>query len=288
MVPVPQTDTGGRVENTKAIGSNLIATQSGTTTRGFGSIRFSETVGGVPLRVSGTFQIGGSDSIAGLPAGCTLPTPTSQGNCQQTLPFDFIGTSNVQLTIGGTTVPETLVIESPYWNPWGGPIYLASPDGAILIVATYTQGSIIWTGAQTGGTITGTLGGSPVSGYFSQTSLEYENLVAGTATDAGTIQFYTNVASLNSKGTYTGRDTIPGPGTDCTSITGLPMTCTETGFQSNGNFRAGALSGSYSTTWGIPAYQFSSTVNGQVSQNGNSQHQGQAWFNQLQSWFGRF
>ena len=257
------------IDNGATIQYNLVAYQSGVSTSGYASIHFSGSVGGTPVTVRGNFQIGGADMGAGLPAGCMTPAePTTP--CTQILPFDFIGTSNVQLTVGTTTQSETMVIESPYWNPFGGPIYLASIDGAITIVATYSQGTILWTGAQVGGYISGTLGSSPFSGTFSQTSTEYENLVTGTATDAGTFQYSTNIASLNSPGTWTGSDTIPTTGIDCTSITMLPMTCTETGFISTGHFRAGAMSGTYSTTWGIPAYQFTSTATGAVSQTAYS------------------
>ena len=254
----------------------LFATQSGVTTQGFASVHFTATVDGTPVSVSGNFQIGGADMGAGLPAGCTT-------TCQEILPFDFIGSSNVRFTMGTLTQSETLVVESPYWNPYGGPIYLVSTDNAIAIVATYTQGTILWNGAQTGGYITGTFDGSGVSGTFSQTSSEYENLVTGNAVDAGTIQFSTNVAALNARGFYTGTDTIPLAGSkDCSPLM-LPYTCTETGFQSNGNFRAGGMSGTYSTTWGVPAYLFSSTVLATVSQSG---HSGNSFWAFLQNFFG--
>jgi len=249
--------------NTGTIQYFLFATQSGVTTEGWASVHFSATVGGTPVSVSGSFQIGGADMGAGLPAGCTT-------TCQEILPFDFMGSSNVHFTMGPTTQSETLVVESPYWNPYGGPIYLVSPDQQIAIAATYTQGSILWSGAQTGGAITGTFNGYPVSGTFTQTSSEYENLVTGTAADAGTIQFSTNVPALNARGFYTGTDTTPQAGSKDCSQAMLPYTCTETGFQSNGNFRAGGMSGTYSTSWGVPAYLFSSTVLATVSQSGHS------------------
>jgi len=285
---------------------NLVATQSGVTTKGFGYIHLSENVGGVPVSLKGTFQIGGADMGAGLPAGCGMPP--SYSPCSQILPFDFIGSSNIQVTIGTNTQSQTLIVESPYWNPFGGPIYLVSADGnplslpptppSIVIVATYNEGNIEWVGAQTGGYISGTLGTSSFSGTFSQTSTENENLVTGIASDSGTIQFSTTLAALNTRGTFTGSDTIPPLGSaplfgawDCsgpqaTGGDGIPGTCALTGFISSGNFRAGGVSGSYLTTWGAPAYQFSSIVSGSLNHNGNSHQQG--WFSQLQSWFGRF
>ena len=94
----------------------LFATQSGVTTEGFANVHFTATVGGTHVSVSGSFQINGADMGAGLPANCS----TAAGNCQEILPFDFIGTSNVQFTIGTQTQSETLIVESPYWNPFGG------------------------------------------------------------------------------------------------------------------------------------------------------------------------
>jgi hypothetical protein len=255
----------------------LFAIQSGMTTQGFANVHFSATVGGTPVSVSGSFQINGADMGAGLPAGCTT-------TCQEILPFDFIGSSNVQLTMGGTQSSETLLVESPYWNPYGGPIYLMSPDMAIIIVATYTQGTILWNGAQTGGAITGTFAGNQVSGTFTQTSSEYENLVTGTAVDAGTIQFNTNVPALNAKGFYTGTDTIPQAGSIDCSPASLPYTCTETGFQSDGHFRASGMSGTYSTTWGVPAYLFSSTILATVAQ---PVHSGSSIWSFFQNFFER-
>ncbi len=253
--------------NTGSIRFSVFANQNGMNTNGFGNIQFSGTVSGMQVSVTGTFGINGEDMGAGLPANCTT-------TCTEVLPFDFIGSSNVRMTMGGQSVPETLVVESPYWNPYGGPIYLVSPDSAIVIVATYTQATILWTGAQTGGYISGTLGSNPVSGTFSQTSIENENLVTGTATDTGTIQFNTNIASLNSRGTYSGSDYIPSAGSsDCSPAT-LPYTCTLTGFQSNGNFRAPGMSGTYSTSWGVPAYGFTSTVSATVGQTGSTGNHG--------------
>ena len=65
----------------------LFATQSGVTTEGFANVHFTATVGGTHVSVSGSFQINGADMGAGLPANCS----TAAGNCQEILPFDFIG-----------------------------------------------------------------------------------------------------------------------------------------------------------------------------------------------------
>jgi hypothetical protein len=242
----------------------FIATQNGLNTRGSANIRLTATTTtGTPVSVSGYFTISSMVPAAELPVGCS-------SNCQSALPFFFIATSqNVQITVGTSTqtVPETLQIESPYFNPWGAPIVLASADNSIIIAATYNQGSILWAGTTVGGELIGTLGKTQASGQFNMTSGELENLVTGNALDAGTITFSSMTpSSLDSKGLYAGSSTIPTTGTsDCSAITGIPGTCTETGFQSIGKFTMNGISGSYSTTWGVPALGFSSSVSATVS-----------------------
>jgi len=225
---------------------------------------------------------------AELPVGCTTA-------CTSALPFFFIGTSNVQVTMAGTTqtVPETMQIESPYFNPFGAPIVLASADNAIVIAATYTRGTIAWTGTQFAGQIVGLLGTTQVSGVFNMTSSEHENLVTGTANDKGTMSFNSMTpSSLSVKGTYTGSSTIPTTNTsDCSFLTGIPGTCTETGFQSTGKFwmsqssptasdhesghssgsngNSQSISGSYSGTWGVPALGCLTSITATVSQTSN-------------------
>jgi hypothetical protein len=176
------------------------------------------------------------------------------------------------MTVAGSTqtVPETMQIESPYFNPFGAPIVLASMDNSIVIAATYTSGNIIWAGTKVGGATFGTLGSTQTSGAFNMTSSEFENLVTGRSMDAGTISFSSMTSSsLDAKGFYVGTSTIPTTGSsDCSASTGIPGTCTETGFQSIGTFTMSGISGSYNTTWGVPALGFSSTVSATVSQHG--------------------
>jgi len=247
----------------------LFATQSGLTTNGYASLSFTgTTTGGAAVSVSGRFSVSSIVPAAELPYGCTT-------TCNSALPFFFVGTSsNAQMTIAGSTqtVTETLSIESPYFNPWGAPIVLASADNSIVIAATYTQGSILWAGTKVGGAMFGTFGNSAASGTFNMTSGEYENLVKGTTFDAGTISFSSmNPSSLNARGFYTGSSTIPTTGTyDCSASTGIPGTCTETGFQSGGQFTMNGMSGGYNTSWGVPAMGFSSSVNATIGQSWTS------------------
>ena len=251
---------------------NFYATQNGLNTNGYATLTFSGmTAGGVAVSVSGSFTINSVVAAAELPYGCTT-------TCNSELPIFFMATSpSVQVTVAGATqtVPEALSIESPYFNPWGAPIVLASADNSIVIAATYTQGSILWMGTKVGGAIVGTLGTSTASGTFNMTSAEYEDLVKGIAFDAGTISLSAMTpSSLNSRGFYTGSSTIPTTGTsDCSALTGIPGTCTMTGFQSTGHFNMNGMSGSYSTSWGVPALGFSSSITATVGQSWNSGNQ---------------
>ena len=271
---------------------SINADQTGLNTKGSGNfVLTGKTIDGMSVSVIAQIIINSSVAAAAFPTGCSA-------DCTSELPFFFLGTSNVQVTVAGTTqmLPETMQIESPYFNPFGAPIVLASTDNAIVIAATYTQGTILWTGTQVAGVMTGTLDSTPVSGQFSTNSGEYENLVAGTARDYGTISFTSMTpSSLNAKGFFIGGSTIPTNNTsDCSVLTGIPGTCTETGFQSNGQFimssnqtglnsgdqvhsndqgrhsaatpqQNSRISGSYSTTWGVPALDFSSSIAATVS-----------------------
>ncbi len=242
---------------------SMKATVSGLNTQGSGSFKFvGVTTSNTRFSVSGSISIGSMIPAAQFPAGCTT-------DCQSALPFFFIGTSNVAVSIPGSsqTLPEVMQIESPYFNPFGAPIVIASADNAIVIAATYTKGSIAWSGTNVVGAINGTLGTTPVSGTFSMTSGENENMVTGTATDSGIIAFSSMTpSSLNVQGSYSGSSTIPLTGSyDCSAATGIPGTCTETGFLSTGTFSMKSASGTYSTTWGIPALGFTSSISATVS-----------------------
>lgn len=246
---------------------NLVATQTGLRTQGYASINLVGTTGGVPITMRGIFNV-----VTSVP-GAVI------GNSE--VPFYFVtDTSNVQVTIAGhtETIPESINIENPYFNPSGGPIVIGSNDGYIGIVATYDQGSILWIGSQVTGQLVGTLGTTHVSGTATLNSGELENLVTGQAIDAGTISFTgMTPSSLNANGLYSGRSTIPppGPNSDCSSYTtGIEGTCTITGFMSTGTFTAGPISGSYSTTWGAPAVTFTTSITATVTQVSNSGHYG--------------
>jgi hypothetical protein len=194
-----------------------------------------------------------------------------------------------------------MLFESAYLNPFGNPIVFGTADNfaTLMVVTPYTHANIFWTQVSVSGSITGTLGSSNiVSGQFSESSNEFENLVTGTAQDSGTMTFSNvvnasgPVTSLDVTGTYKGSSTIPttsqyacmtsaGPSlcsnSDCTSSLGLgpfeAMTglsvCTNTGFESQGSFnlhgQASYVSGSYSSAWSVPAFAFGGMASGSVS-----------------------
>jgi hypothetical protein len=272
---------------------SMTISQNGLNTQGTGSFQLtgrtvsvSADQGGRRVNVSGQIGFGGIVPAAVLPLGCTT-------TCTSALPFFFLGASNVQVKIGhGSTqiIPETMQVESPYFNPFGAPIVLASADKAVVIVATYTQGTIVWKGTQLSGQVKGLVDTTLTYGMFDMTSEESENLVTGTAIDSGTISFSSMTpSSLNAKGTHTGSSTIPTTNTsDCSAFTGIPGTCAHTGFQSTGTFSMSltlysggdrqygpndgsyvsspSISGSYSGTWSNPALGFSSTISATVMQ----------------------
>jgi len=160
--------------------------------------------------------------------------------------------------------------ESAFLNPFGGPIFISSQGGEIFLIATYTSARVIWTGIQLGGSATGSLAGSPVSGGFAMGVSAVEDLKSGSELEVGSIALVgMSPPSLNAAGHFIGRSTIP-PGTACPTPPPPyqpfpPGTCQLTGFSSNGLFSmqsstGGSIVGSYSTIWTAPAVAFTSTV----------------------------
>lgn len=237
----------------------------GLSTSGTASIVLKGTSGkgAHSVAVDSTIAIDTSAGDSGIPYGCTTA-------CNSMLPMFFVGAAATAVTIdgspGATPSPPTFELESPYFNPWGAPIVLASQDSSVVIVTTYTAGTITWQGTQSGGSVGGTLGGSAVTGNLLMVSNETENLVTGIATDTGTMALSgMSAAPLDVQGSYSGTSTIPTNGTsDCSSVTtGIPGTCTETGFQSKGSASLASsqvtLTGNYYTGWSVPALGFTST-----------------------------
>jgi len=133
-----------------------------------------------------------------------------------------------------------------------------------------------------GTVVTGSVGTASVSGAFSQRAPAYEDLVAGTEVDSGKFSLFGMTPSyLNSKGNYAGTSTIPDPGvpfgsTNCgpdlvPTIFPFAAAPLNTGLDSTGTFSLSApdvkITGSYATTWFVPALGFTATVTGTVMQS---------------------
>jgi hypothetical protein len=213
--------------------------------------------------------------VSAIPAVC-FPSYSVTGTCASgdtsEIPAYFLASGTVRVHETGeavTTTPISLVIEDAALNPFGAPIVISSVDGTFLVVATYDHARTVWEGVQTGGTLTGTLGSTQVSGSFVQIIHTDENYVAGTATDSGQISLVgMSPASLDSNGQFHGTSTIPTTGEiDCSPPT-LPGTCTETGYASIGTFNvdpAGLrVSGNYNVQWPAPSITFGGTITAQV------------------------
>jgi hypothetical protein len=210
-----------------------------------------------------------------IPAVC-FPSYTS-GACATSdtseIPAYFVAFGYVRIQTGNNFSPKypiALEIEDAALNPFGGPIVIASTDGSLLIVATYSHADTVWNGVQTAGILSGTLGSTAVSGGFTQMIHTEENYVTGTASDHGQISLVQMTpATLDANGRFSGTSTIPTTGTVDCSPPGLPGTCTETGYTSTGTFKmdpAGlTVSGSYAVQWPAPSVVFGGNITAKTS-----------------------
>ncbi len=206
--------------------------------------------------------IDGTVPAVGLPIGCTFGV-----DCTSAIPALFSGGGSAIVTTGHVSIPFPIhmTLESPYLNPFGGPIFISSDAGEVFVIATYSQARIVWTDILVGGLVSGTLSGSPVSGSFGMVVSSTEDLRAGYELDHGSIGFLAmSPATLNALGTFSGRSTIP-PGDPCPAALGFPAgTCTITGLLSSGVFSQstalGTIMGKYDTTWSAPAVAFGGVV----------------------------
>ncbi|HEV2138448.1 MAG TPA: hypothetical protein VGR53_06370 [Nitrososphaerales archaeon] len=261
---------------------------------------------GAHVQIDGSAPIGDMMPAEFFPFTCTNPDGTPTPSCTSGIPGMFIGmaTINTQTCQGDsqsegdgqsqgqgdqstyvsdnsddegdsnncqTSPPANLsmVFESAFLNPFGGPIFMApiAPgDESLVIVASYDRARVTWDGIQMGGSIVGTLSGTPVAGMFSQVVSAAEDLKAGHESERGTITFaQMSNPLLNADGRFSGESTIP-QGSDCSSLPGfLPGTCQITGFHSDGHFSqknalGNRIRGDYSVEWTAPAVAFTSTV----------------------------
>ena len=250
---------------------SMVAQVSGESVSGVSTLTLhGTTIDGYNVSVSSQETIGGAVPAAEFPLGCT-----SGVNCASEIPAMFLGESQVQVTIGSNTQSLVLpiAIESGYMSPFGGPTVIASSDGEINLVATYNIGMIFWNNAQLAGVVQGMSGSNPVSGNFAMGVSSFENLVAGTEFDYGSITFSgMSQSNLNMVGYFHGQSTIPTIGAEsCAAQMGTPDgTCSMTGLTSSGSvsFYHNGMSGTYLTQWATPAVAFES----QVSISGTSSY----------------
>jgi hypothetical protein len=238
------------------------------------SVRGLTTSGSGHITIPASAYSGGhgaivvSVQISAEAAAAVFPLDSSGNNCVTSctseIPLVFEGTATISNQGQSITAPVT--VESPYWNPFGGPIFIATSDGSLYLVVTYNSASVVWMGVVQQGLIQGTYGTSVVTGNYQTTSTSYENLVTGTETDAGIMVFAgMSIPSLNVVGGFAGKTTIPSDnpvGTngsfDCAPYLLLPEgTCTATGASSAGSFllfgHGTVIKGSYSSTWSVPS-----------------------------------
>jgi len=214
----------------------------------------------------------------------TVTSPTSYSNCDpktqkcnSEIPLFFTGIASVQSKAGSSPVQIPIAIESPYWNPFGGPIVITSLDSttspSIFLVVSYSSATIYWAGVQLQGEVAGALGTGSVSGYYSQTVSSWENLVSASESDWGSITFAgMSNPILNANGRLLGHTTFSLAGSfDCAPEFGLPEgTCTATGATSDGSFwmiggQDSFISGTYHTVWSVPSLFTFTTVMGAVT-----------------------
>jgi hypothetical protein len=261
-----------------ALTYSLTADVNGLTASGKFTLSLSGTSDGssVTLRVHTT--ISGAVPAICFPSYTVPTTGTCASGDMSEIPAYFLANGYVRVHTGSdpsTKTPISLMIEDAALNPFGGPIVISSMDSSptspptFLVVGTYDHARTVWQGVQTGGTLTGMFGSTPVSGSFVQTIHTQEDYVTGTATDSGQISLMgMNPTSLNANGKFHGTSTIPTTGTKDCSPLGLPGTCTETGYASTGTFSMDPsgvqVTGNYNVLWPAPSVVFNGTITGKV------------------------
>jgi len=232
----------GQVLNltTTRLSYKVDAEEAGLKVTGDASISLSgQTTSGQNVSIRGSMSLSKGTPVPAesFPVGCST-------NCTSDIVAFYTGTAHLDFWVGNAHkqawVP--LSFESAFLNPFGKPIIIASLDNGttLTVVTTYTSANIRWAGVLIKGTLSGTLNGAPVTGQFGSTAnAKDENLLAGTETESGAMVFSgMSVPSLDVSGTYNGTSIIPTTGTiDCSALTGIPGTCTETGFASRGPSR---------------------------------------------------
>jgi hypothetical protein len=293
--PQAYAQSGGTLLFASVLGEPINSSTAVFTESSSASMSGLATGGSATFSLSGVMLNGSSFSIGGpigiddaipaevFPLGCwngiMLPLPAS---CTSQVPAFYIGGGTLNVTVTSSwQVSEEMDLESAFLNPYGGPIVWGSidpntgfPDAGsnVLLVFTYEAAAIDWQDVQTGGSINGTLGTAPVSGSFNQTTSAHEDLFAGTETENGTLAWTgMTPSSLDASGAFSGSSTIPTDNEiDCSDMIGIPGTCAETGFSSQGQYTLAPgqslITGTYNLTWAVPALTFSGPSTATVSQ----------------------
>jgi hypothetical protein len=163
---------------------SLTASVSGLSATGSATFVLRTTVShGLPEVVKGAIEIVGMTPAVSLPIGCT------GSGCTGAIPALFDGEGLVTVSTGNSVQTLTLgmAFESPYLNPFGGPIFFESSGSQVVVIASYSQASIQWAKVQMGGTVSGSAGGESVTGNFGMVVNSSENLNTGTERDRGSI-----------------------------------------------------------------------------------------------------
>ena len=228
--------------------------------------------------VAGRFDLTSMIPAIGFPiTNQTNPLACLPDSCTSQIPGFLIGVGDLKLKIGDSriTLPSTpMLFESAYLNPFGGPIFIGTPDGSISIAVRYSSAISHWANVKTSGTVQA---GTSDQGAFTLVSDLTENLLMGTETDRGKITLFgfASTPALNSAGEFKGKSVIPTAGEfDCTSsltgqlnLIGFPLTlppntCTATGATSTGGFELRSaqgeneIKGTYVDNWFVPAIGF--------------------------------
>lgn len=236
---------------------SLRAEVSGSSVTGNASFELESEGDESELEIKGKVDINGA---IGVPVG------SSQ------IPFYFTGTGTLSVEQDETKqeLPVEMLFESPYWNPFGNPILITTDDSSLVIVTTYSRGTIDWSYVATGAFMFGQLGEQPFSGTFTQVAEAHEDLVAGTERDSGTITLVGLPGLGPISGDYRGESVIPAGGTPgglgCEAFPAelQILVCTSTALNSAGEFKLKGdglkLSGEYVTIWDEPAVTFAGTL----------------------------
>ncbi|MEM3267182.1 MAG: hypothetical protein QXR69_00655 [Conexivisphaerales archaeon] len=223
-----------------------------------------------------TVSVTGGPVVAMIAGECfpSLSTP-SNGACQPSdtsaIPVFFVAAGKI--TYSGSTIPVELIVELGFLNPYKAPLVISTWDGAFVLVSSYDRSQVVWHNVHLAGNLVGSLGSEAVSGSFVQTTNAIENFVTGKENESGSIAFTgMSDSALNGQGRYTGTSIIPTANEiDCSAITGIPGTCTLTGFNSSGSFtiqtEQSTITGKYNVTWSVPAVAFTGSISAMVAEH---------------------